>query len=77
VAEFTWDVLLPGEDLPRRLTTDYLVSEGEEVVVDGREWLVERVGLTERDEVDEEATDVATGIIVAVPPNEPTFSRPA
>jgi hypothetical protein len=77
VAEFTWDVQLPGEDLPRRLTTDYLVSEGEEVVVDGREWLVERVDLTERDEVDEEATDVATGIVVAVPPNEPTFSEPA
>jgi hypothetical protein len=75
--EFTWDVQLPGEDLPRRLTTDYLVSEGEEVVVDGREWLVERVDLTERDEVDEEATDVATGIVVAVPPNEPTFSGPA
>jgi hypothetical protein len=74
--EFTWDVQLPGEDLPRRLTTDYLVSEGEEVMIDGRECLVERVDLTEGDEVDE-ATDVATGIIVAVPPNEPTFSGPA
>jgi hypothetical protein len=24
--EYTWDVLLPGEDLPQRITTDYLVS---------------------------------------------------
>jgi hypothetical protein len=62
VEEFTWDVQLPGEDLPRRLTTDYLVSDGEEIVVDGREWLVERVDITETD---------ATGIIVVVPPNEP------
>ena len=68
--EFTWDVQLPGEDLPRRLTTDYLVSEGEEIAVDGREWLVERVDLTEADERDETA-DVATGIIAVVPPNEP------
>lgn len=69
VAEFTWDVQVPGEDLPRRLTTDYLVSEGEEIVVDGREWLVERVDITENDEIDETAS-VATGIIAVVPPNE-------
>ena len=65
--EFTWDVQLPGEDLPRRLTTDYLVSEGEEIAVDGREWLVERVDLTEPDERGE-AADVATGIVAVVPP---------
>ena len=29
--EFTWDVFLPGEDLPHRLTTDYFLSEGEEM----------------------------------------------
>lgn len=69
VAEFTWDVQVPGEDLPRRLTTDYLVSEGEEIVVDGREWLVERVEIIENDETDETAS-VATGIIAVVPPNE-------
>lgn len=67
--EFTWDVQLPGEDLPRPLTTDYLVSEGEEIVVDGRKWLVERVELAEPDDVDENA-DVTTGIIVVVAPNE-------
>jgi hypothetical protein len=70
VAEFTWDVHLPGEDLPRRLATDYLLSEGEEIVVDGREWLVERVDLAETDDIDE-AANVAIGIIAVVPPNEP------
>ena len=43
MAEFTWDVFLPGEDLPHRLTTDYIVQEGEAITVDGREWLAERV----------------------------------
>jgi hypothetical protein len=71
VLEFTWDVLLPGEDLPHRLTTDYLVSEGEEIAVDGREWLVERVDLTERDDVDETA-DVPTGVVAVVRPDEPS-----
>ncbi|HEY5099768.1 MAG TPA: hypothetical protein VII54_06920 [Gaiellaceae bacterium] len=65
--EYTWDVLLPGEDLPRVLTTDYLVSEGEEIEVDGSEWLVERVELTERDDIDETA-DVPMGIVTVVPP---------
>lgn len=65
--EFTWDVQLPGEDIPHRLTTDYLISEGEEIVVDGREWLVERVDLTDTDDIDE-AADVATGIIAVAPP---------
>jgi hypothetical protein len=62
VAAFTWDVQVPGEDLPRRLTTDYLVSEGEEIAVDGREWLVERVDITEAGEVD--------GLIAVVPPHD-------
>ena len=53
------------------MTTDYLVSEGEEIAVDGREWLVERVDLIEPDEVDENAT-VATGVIAVVPPREPS-----
>ena len=68
--EFTWDVQVPGEDLPRRVTTDYLVSEGEAIVVDGREWLVEHVDLIEADERGETA-DGATGIVAVVPPNEP------
>ena len=67
--EFTWDVQMPGEDLPRRLTTDYLVSEGEEIVVEGREWLVERVDLAEAAER-EESANVATGIVAVAPPNE-------
>jgi hypothetical protein len=57
--EFTWDVHVPGEDLPHRLTTDYLVSEGEEIEVDGREWLVDSVEMTE--------VDVVTGIVAVVP----------
>lgn len=70
MVEFTWDVLLPGEDLPRRLTTDYLVSEGEEIAIDGMEWLIERVDLTERAVVDETA-NVPTGVVAVVPPNDP------
>ena len=62
--EYVWDVLLPGEDLPRRLTTDYLVSEGEEIAIDGREWLVERVDLTD-------GGNAPTGVVAVVPPNEP------
>lgn len=69
--EYVWDVLLPGEDLPRRLTTDYLLSEGEEIAIDGREWLVERVDLTERGDVDENA-NVPTGVVAVVPPDEPS-----
>ena len=65
VPTFEWDVLVPGEDLPHRLSTDYLVSEGEEITVDGREWLVERVDIIEGD--DETAT-VPTGIIAVVSP---------
>jgi hypothetical protein len=63
VAEFAWDVFLPGEDLPHRLTTDYLVQEGESITVDGREWLAEQV------EVDEEMA--ATGIVRVVAPEGP------
>jgi transcriptional regulator of aromatic amino acid metabolism len=66
VAEFTWDVLFPDEDLPRTLTTDYLVSEGEEIEIDGSEWLVERVEFTEHD--DDEAAVVAAGVVTVVPP---------
>jgi len=64
VAEFAWDVFVPGEDLPHRLTTDYIVSEGERVTVDGRAWLVEHV------EIDE-SIESATGTIAVVAPEEP------
>ena len=62
--EYVWDVLLPGEDVPRRLTTDYLVSEGEEIAIDGRQWLVERVDLTD-------GGNAPTGVVAVVPPDEP------
>lgn len=61
---FMWDVLLPGEDLPRRVTTDYLLSEGEELTLDGRAWLIERV------EIDASIED-ASGIVAVVPPHDP------
>ena len=70
MAEFTWDVLLPGEDLPRLLTTDYLLSQGEEIEIDGRSWLVERVDLTDRNDIDE-AADTAAGVVTVVPPRGP------
>ena len=50
--ELSWDVFIPGDDLPRRITTDYVLTEGELVVVDGRSWLVERVVLPAPDEAD-------------------------
>ncbi len=58
--DYTWEIRIPGEDLPRELTTDYLVSEGEEIEVDGSEWLVEDV------EIEDEAA--LTGIVTVVPP---------
>ena len=64
MAEFVWDVFVPGEDLPHRLTTDYIVSDGENVTVDGRRWLVEHV-------VIDEAIEGATGTIAVVAPEEP------
>jgi hypothetical protein len=61
VEPFSWDVYVPGEDLPHSLTTDYLVSEGEQISVDGRAWLVEHVEL-------DEPTEVVTGRISVVAP---------
>jgi hypothetical protein len=60
VPEFSWSVFVPGEDLPHRLTTDYLVSEGEEIRLDGRDWLVESV------ELEDEAGLI--GVVSVVPP---------
>jgi len=64
VPEYTWDVHLPGEDLPHRVTTDYLVSEGEEIEIDGRGWLVESVDIEEGDETP------VTGVVHVEPPRE-------
>ena len=63
MAEFVWDVFLPGEDLPHRLTTDYILQEGEAINVDGREWLADRVEI--RDEA------AVSGIVLAVAPEGP------
>ena len=62
VPEYTWAIYVPGEDLPRRLTTDYLVSEGEELDVDGTEWLVDNV------EMEPDTKDALTGVVAVVPP---------
>jgi hypothetical protein len=57
--DYTWAVQIPGEDIPHPLTTDYLISEGEEIEVDGTEWLVESVELEGEEEL--------TGIVSVVP----------
>jgi len=61
---YTWDVQLPGEDIPRRVTTEYLVSVGEELNVEGLPWVVESV------EVEEEG-DGLTGLLLVARPHEP------
>lgn len=66
MAEFTWNVLLPGADLPREVKTDYLVSDGEEIEVDGQAWVIERVDI-------DDSTDPPTGMISVIPPNEPAL----
>lgn len=64
MATFNWDVLLPGEDIPRSLTTDYILSEGEEITVEGTPWLIEHV------EIDESIAD-ATGIVSVIAASRP------
>lgn len=65
-------MFFPGEDLPHRLTTDYLVSEGEEITVDGRAWLVEGVDLIEAAEDGEDPVDRRAGTVTVVAPNDPS-----
>jgi hypothetical protein len=60
--EYAWDVFVPGEDLPRRVTTDYIVTDGELISVDGRSFLVERV-----DVPDDEEGDVVPLVYVDAP----------
>lgn len=62
---YTWDVNVPGEDLPQRITTDYILSEGEEITVGGRIWIVDGV------EIDE-SIDPAVGVVSVTTPQEPT-----
>ena len=64
VPEYAWDVQLPGEDLPHRVTTDYLVSDGEAISVGGREWLIEHVEIIER--AGDDDADEPTGIVSVV-----------
>jgi hypothetical protein len=63
--KYAWDVYLPGRDLPERLTTDYRLSDGEEVVVGGATWLVERV------EIDTDEDVPGALRLHVVPPHEP------
>jgi hypothetical protein len=71
MAEFAWDVHLPGEDLPRRFRTDYLLSEGDEIDVDGRPWVVEAV------EMIDDAGDPASGVVVVAPLHDPELAPPS
>jgi hypothetical protein len=50
-AELTWDVQLPGEDLPHRTKTDHLLRQGETIRVDGRQWRVEAEEIEEAQEM--------------------------
>ena len=59
-------MFVPGEDLPHRLTTDYLISEGEEVTVLGRAWLVEDVELIETTDDVGDPVHAATGTVTVV-----------
>jgi hypothetical protein len=43
MASYTWDVVVPDADVMRQVTTDYIVSAGEEIVVEGKRWLVTSV----------------------------------
>ena len=63
--EYVWDVQLPGEDVPQRVTTDYLVSDGEVITVNGREWLIEQVELVEP--VGDDDEEDPTGVVSVVP----------
>ena len=60
-----WDVFVPGEDLPVRVTTDYVVTEGELVGVAGTQWLVERVVIPDDDE------ENVVPLVYVEPPHEP------
>lgn len=66
---YTWDVMVPGEDLPERITTDYILSEGEEINAGGRAWIVERVEI-------EESIEPATGVVSVAPLQEPATVPP-
>jgi hypothetical protein len=60
-----WEVFVPGDDLPHRVTTDYVVTEGELVGVDGRQWVVERVIFPD------DTSDGVVPLVYVEPPHEP------
>jgi hypothetical protein len=50
MAAYTWSVFIPGADLPQTLEIDYLLTEGEEIELDGRDWIVERIEIDDETE---------------------------
>lgn len=68
---FTWEVFVPGEDLPRELQTDYLLAEGDLVEIGGR-WLVQSVELDEDLQEDDDA-ETLRGLVHVAPAAEPTL----
>jgi hypothetical protein len=69
--EFTWSVFLPGEDLPQSLSTDYLLSDGEQITIGGSRWLVESVTINDANGIDEDASPGTTGSVTVVPDGAP------
>ena len=68
---FTWEVFVPGEDLPRELRTDYLLAEGDVVEFGGR-WLVESVVLDDTLQGDD-AAETLRGLVHVAPTAEPAL----
>jgi hypothetical protein len=64
---YTWDLFLPGQDLPRRFITGSVLSEGELLSVDGRTFLVEQVVIPEDED------DGAVPVVHMSVPHEPEF----
>jgi hypothetical protein len=71
VSTYHWAVFIPGEDLPRELSTDYLLTEGEEISVDGQTWIVEEAEPAELLETDD-APEMRRRVTVTRP-HEPTI----
>jgi hypothetical protein len=47
---YIWNVFTPEADLPHAVETSYLLTEGEEIEVAGRTWLVARVEIADEPE---------------------------
>lgn len=67
MSDYLWDVQLPGEDLPHRVETDYVLTDGEEITVDGLPWIVEHVELSEE-------SAPPTGVVMVAPAHGPLSS---